>query len=291
MTQSQSSANAPFDRRLLRQRRNRAALALSDHDFLIREAGARLLERVVDEKQSYPLALDLGCHRGEMSALLAQTPGHGIHRVVHSDLAFAMASATSGLRLVADEEALPFAPGVFDLAISVLSLHSVNDLPGCLAQLRRILRPGAVFLGAMFGGETLHELRHCLAQAEMACEDGLSPRISPFADVRDAGALLQRAGFARPVADVDTISVSYSDLPALMRELRGMGESNILHARRRQFLRRETLAMAAKLYQESFAGPDGRIKATFQIINLTGWAAGETAADSEIPKPRRLLRQ
>lgn len=291
MTQAQSSPNAPFDRMLLRLRRARAAASLPSHDFLLREIGARLLERVVDEKQSFPLALDLGCHRGGLSDLLAQTPGHGIARMVQCDLSHAMVRNAPGLRLVADEEALPFAPESFDLAISVLSLHAVNDLPGCLAQLRCTLRPGRMFAGAMFGGDTLHELRHCLTEAEIACDGGLSPRIAPFADVRDAGALLQRAGFAKPIADVDTLSVSYADAYALMRELRGMGESNILHARRRQFLSRKTLAATAELYREKFSDGKGRVRATFQIINLTGWAPIETPASGPPATRRRLYQQ
>lgn len=291
MTQAQSSTNAPFDRRLLRQRRNRAAAGFSGHDFLLREVGGRLLERVADQRQSFDRALDLGCHRGELSQLLPDYPHHGIAQLVQSDMAFSMASAATGMRVVADEELLPFAPHSFDLAISVLSLHAVNDLPGALVQLRRALRPGGMFLAAMFGGETLRELRTCLGQAEITHDGGLSPRISPFADVRDAGALLQRAGFEKPVADVDTITVSYRDAYGLMRELRGMGESNILHARRRLFLNRQTLAAAADLYQENFADADGRVRATFQIINLTGWAPLAPPAPDLQPPKRRLLSQ
>lgn len=290
MTQALSSANAPFDRGLLRLRRHRAAANLARHDFLLRETGARLLERVVDEKREFLRVLNLGCHRGELIDLLALHPGHGIGQVIHCDIAPAMAAAIPGLRLAADEEALPFAMGSFDLVISILGLHAVNDLPGSLAQIRRVLRPGGLFLGAMFGGETLRELHHCLSSAEIACEGGIGPHIAPMVDVRDAGALLQRAGFARPVADIETITVSYHDPIALMRELRGMGESNILHARRRNFLRRATLAAAIKLYHEKFSGPDGRISATFQIVNLTGFAP-ETDARPQADVRRRVLRQ
>ncbi|MDO9461189.1 MAG: methyltransferase domain-containing protein [Alphaproteobacteria bacterium] len=292
MTQSKSAGNAPFDRRLLRISRERAANNLANHDFLLREAGGRLLERIVDQRREFPLALNLGCHRGELSELLSSHPGHGIGQFVQCDLAVSMAAAGAGLRCAADEEALPFAAQSFDLVTSVLGLHWVNDLPGCLVQIRRALRPDGLFLGAMFGGETLRELRHCLSQAEIACDGGLSPRVAPMVDVRDAGALLQRAGFARPVADVDTITVSYADPIALMRELRGMGESNVLHARRRSFLRRATLAAAVKLYHEKFSDPDGRILATFQIVNLTGWAPSDgNVLHNDSLSARRTIRQ
>ncbi|MSP43080.1 MAG: methyltransferase domain-containing protein [Alphaproteobacteria bacterium] len=290
MTQGKSSGNAPFDRKLLRMRRQRAAENLARHDFLLRETGGRLLERIVDERREFGLALNLGCHNGEICDLLPHYPEHGIGHIVQCDLASAMAAAAFGLRVVGDEEALPFAPHSFDLVMNILGMHTVNDLPGSLVQIRRILQPGGLFLASMFGGETLHELHFCLSQAEMECEGGLSPHIAPMVDVRDAGALLQRAGFARPVADIETITVSYSDPISLMRELRGMGEGNVLHARRRSFLRRETLAAAIKLYHEKFSGPDGRIKATFQIVNLTGWApAANMGPSAEIR--RRVLRQ
>ncbi len=291
MTQLKSASNAPFDRKLLRQRHQRAAGKLANHDFLLREAGGRLLERVVDQQREFPLALNLGCHRGELIALLPAHPGHGIGQFIHCDLAPAMLAGAAGLRAAVDEEALPFAVQSFDLVMSVLGLHWVNDLPGSLVQIRRVLRPGGLFLGAMFGGDTLYELRHCLAQAEIACDGGLSPRIAPMVDVRDAGALLQRAGFARAVADVDTITVSYSDPMALMRELRGMGESNILNARRKLFFRRETLAAAVKLYHKKFSDPDGRVLATFQIVNMTGWLAEEAAPDTPGIAARRQIRQ
>ena len=290
MTQDKSFGNAPFDRKLLRIRRQRAAGNLARHDFLLRETGGRLLERIADERREFSLALNLGCHAGEICDLLPQYPGHGIGQIVQCDMTYGMAEAAYGLRIVGDEEALPFAPHSFDLVMNILGLHAVNDLPGSLVQIRRILRQGGLFLASMFGGATLHELHYCLSQAEIECEGGLSPHIAPMVDVRDAGALLQRAGFARPVADIETITVSYSDPMALMRELRGMGESNMLHTRRRSFLRRETLAAATQLYHEKFSGPDGRIRATFQIVNLTGWApAADIGPPAEIR--RRVLRQ
>ena len=173
---------------------------------------------------------------------------------------------------IADAEALPFAAGSFDLVLSLLDLHWVNDLPGALAQIRHVLRPDGLFLGALLGGETLSELRAVLLAAEAEVSGGASPRVAPKVDLRDAGALLQRAGFALPVADADTLTVSYPNALALMRELRGMGEGNAVAGRSRRFTRRAVLLRAAALYEERFADADGRVPATFQVLYLTGWA-------------------
>lgn len=264
--------NAPFDRALLRRRRDRAAGNFAAHDFLVREVAARLIERLCSLKRGFPLALDVGGHSGQFSRALRDQPGHGVGVIVLCDLSPAMSATAACLRLAADEEALPFAPQSLDLIVSVLSLHWVNDLPGALAQIRRALKPGGVFMGSMLGGQTLHELRHALSTAEIEIDGGLSPRVSPFADVRDAGALLQRAGFAMPVADSERIDVTYANPLALMRELRGMGETNVATHRRRSFLRRYTLARACEVYTGKFGLPDGRVPATFEVITLTGWA-------------------
>jgi SAM-dependent methyltransferase len=262
-----------FDRALLRRRRDRAAPGLGRHDFLFREVAERLADRLDDVTRKFPAALDLGCHGG----ILAQTlrGRGGIETLVQSDLSPQMArqaAAAGQPALAADEEALPFTPGSFDLVLSVLSLHWVNDLPGALIQIRQVLKPDGLFLGAMLGGETLSELRTALMEAELAEEGGVSPRVSPFADLRDAGALLQRAGFALPVADADSITVTYPNALALMQELRGMGESNAVLDRRRGVTRSATLLRAAELYSEKFAQADGRLPATFQVIYLTAWS-------------------
>jgi SAM-dependent methyltransferase len=173
--------------------------------------------------------------------------------------------------VVGDEEFLPFAPASFDLVLSCLSLHWVNDLPGSLLQIRHALKPGGLFLGALFGAGSLMELRAAFRRAE---QDG-APRISPFADIRDAGALLQRAGFALPVADRDMLGVSYGDPFALMRDLRGMGEANALSARRRNFTSRALMRAVAAHYGEMHGDEDGRIPASFEILQLTGWAPDE----------------
>jgi SAM-dependent methyltransferase len=268
-----SEAMNVFDRRLVRRHRDRAASGLSRHDFLYREVGERIADRLDDVKRSFPRALDLGCHDGALARVVGRRGG--IERLVQCDLSPAMAgAAAAGGRpvLAADEEWLPFAPGSFDLIMSVLSLHWVNDLPGALIQIRRALKGDGLFLGAMLGGETLHELRTALMQAEIAEEHGASPRVSPFADLRDAGALLQRAGFGLPVVDRDIITAAYPNAFALMAALRGMGESNAVHARRRTASRRATMLRAAEIYQETFAQDRGDVPATFEVIYLTAWA-------------------
>ena len=174
--------------------------------------------------------------------------------------------------MVADEEFLPFAPGRFDLVLSAMDLHWVNDLPGTLIQIARILRPDGLFLGALLGGATLWQLRQTLAAAESEIDGGLSPRVSPFADLRDAAGLLQRAGFALPVADSETIEVEYESALALMRDLSAMGESNLVVGRRRGLTGRALLLRAAELYGERFAQPSGRVTASFEVLFLHGWS-------------------
>ena len=173
--------------------------------------------------------------------------------------------------VVADEERLPFRDASLDLVVSGLTLQFVNDLPGALVQIRRALKPDGLFLAALIGGDSLTELRQAFAGAEAEIEGGVSPRVAPFADVRTVGALLQRAGFALPVADVDRVTVRYSSVFSLMHDLRGMGATNVLRERRRQPLRRATLLRMAQLYAEKFADPDGKLRATFDIVWLSGW--------------------
>lgn len=261
-----------FDRALVRRRRDRAVPNFSDHSFLFDEVAERLADRLEDVVRPFPLALDVGCHDGAMGRVLAGRKG--IERLIACDLAPGFARAARGL--AADEEFLPFAPNSFDLVVSNLSLHWVNDLPGALLQMRQILKPDGFFCGAMLGGDTLIELRRCLYEAEMAVSGGVSPRVSPFAEIKDAGGLLQRAGFALPVVDSDTLTVTYADAFALMRELRGMAESNAVLARRKIPATRGLLFDAARRYAELYAEPDGRIPVTFQILYLAGWSPHES---------------
>ncbi|MCH8196917.1 MAG: methyltransferase domain-containing protein [Proteobacteria bacterium] len=271
---------APFDRKSVRAHRDRAAENIGDHDFLLGEVAVRLSERLDDIKRDFACVLDLGCHGGVLGERLAGRDG--IETIVQCDLSPAMARQAAvknrgtALSLAADEEFLPFADGSFDSVLSNLSLHWVNDLPGALIQIRKVLKPDGLFIGAMLGGETLNELRQALMEAELANEGGVSPRISPFADVRDAGDLLLRAGFALPVADSDRITVTYPDALALMRELRAMGEANAVRSRRHGFSRSATLSQASSLYETRHADREGRIPATFEIVYLSAWAPDDS---------------
>ena len=270
-----------FDRRLVRRHRDRAAAQLEGHDFLFREVAERLADRLDDITRKFPRALDLGCHGGEIAAALHGRGG--IETLVQCDLSAAMArraAANGNPTLAADEEVLPFAPGSFDLVISGLSLHWVNDLPGCLLQVRQCLKPDGLFVAAMLGGDTLYELRQSLMEAELAEAGGVSPRVSPFADLRDAGGLLQRAGFALPVIDGDRVTVRYADVLKLRHDLRGMGEGNAVRERAGSAMHPALAARADEIYRRRFGDGEGRLSATFQIIYLTAWApaAGQQRA-------------
>jgi NADH dehydrogenase [ubiquinone] 1 alpha subcomplex assembly factor 5 len=258
-----------FDRDALRRQRERTAPSLDGYDFLIREVAGRLRERLGDVRRTFPLALELGCHTGQFGQVLRDRKEIG--QLIQTDLSLAMVRRTDGLRLVADEEALPFGADAFDLVLSCFSLHWINDLPGTLAQVRYALKPDGLFLAAMPGGTTLYELREALMRAELDLDGGAGLRVSPFIDVRDAGTLLQRAGLAMPLVDVETITVTYEHPLKLMQELRGMGEANALNERLRRPLRRATLLRAAEIYHELFADARGRVPATFQVLMLSAW--------------------
>jgi SAM-dependent methyltransferase len=259
----------PFDRRVLRMRRDRVAPALSGVDFLVREAAVRLVERLGDVRRAFPLALELGCHTGQLAAALRGTAQIG--QLIQADLSERMVCHADGARVVADEEALPFGPACLDLVVSCFSLHWVNDLPGTLAQVRHVLKPDGLFLAIMPGGTTLFELREALMRAELEVAGGAGPRVSPLVDVRDAGMLLQRAGLALPVVDVDTVTVTYDHPLKLIAELRAMGEANALVQRGRA-LDRSTLWRACAIYRELFGDRAQRIPATFQLLTLSAWA-------------------
>lgn len=255
-----------FDRALLRRRLERAA-ALGPVTFLLDRAAEDLADRLGAVSRRFETALDLATPTDAAVRALADHPAVG--RVLR---AAPIAAGLAPGDVVADPEALPFAGERLDLAVSLLALHWVNDLPGVFAQVRRALRPDGLFLAAMLGGRSLAELRQAFAEAESETTGGLSPRVAPFADVRDLGGLLQRAGFALPVTDVDKVVVRYGSPFALFDDLRRMGATNALAERRRVPLKRATLLRAAEIYQQRFADPDGRVRATFEILWLSGWA-------------------
>ncbi len=260
----------PFDRHAVRRHRDRAAAGFAEHDFLFREVAERLADRLDDVRGRFPLALDLGCRTGIVSQALQ---GHGgIETIIGSELSEAMARRAARPVVVADDEMLPFADHAFDLVVSCGALHWTNDLPGALVQVRRALKPDGLFLGAFAGGESLAHLRQVLIEAELAVLDGASPRVSPVVDTRDAGMLLQRAGFALPVVDSDVLSVSYPNALALMRDLRGMGETNANTDRTRHFTRRAVIADAAARLASQQGRSDGRVEMRIQVLFVTAWS-------------------
>ena len=250
-----------FNRSLLKKRRTRHAAQWAGHDFLKREAAARIADALLDVKRNFTFALDLGCHKGEV----AEAISNRVPSLVGCDLAHAMSP-----ELVCDEERLPFAPDSFDLVVSALSLHHVNDLPGTLIQIRQVLKPDGLFIAILFGASTLRELRTSITGAAAEHNVALSPRVAPMIEVRDAGSLLQRAGFALPVVDSDMITVEYDHPLKLMHELRAMGESNILLEQRKTFTPRTEMALVTDYYQSRF-GKGGIIPASFEFITMTGW--------------------
>lgn len=243
-------------------------------DFLLRRAGADLIERLAAINRRFETVAVLGAHTPWLGGLLRASGRHRL--VVEVDRAAGALRDADGPVVQADEEAIPFAPGSLDLVVSPLALQMVNDVPGVLAQIRQSLRPDGLLLAAIVGGETLKELREVMVAAELDLEGGASPRVAPFADGRDLGALLQRTGFALPVVDSDRFSVAYRHPLALMHDLRAMGATNVLAERSRKPLRRATLARACELYVERFGRADGKVLATFEIIMLTAWAPHES---------------
>jgi SAM-dependent methyltransferase len=274
-----------FDRALLAQRRRRA-WALGPATFLIDRVAEDMAERLSTVRRAFEVAVDLG------------TPGDAVRRAildagaVSRIVAAVPKSATPRddrvSVVVADEERVPFRDASLDLVVSGLALQFVNDLPGALVQIRRALKPDGLFLAALAGGDTLTELRQAFAAAEAEVEGGASPRVAPFADVRTMGALLQRAGLALPVADVDRVCVRYDSPLALMHDLRRMGATNVLSERRPNALRRMTLARLLQIYGERFADPDGRVRASFDIIWLSGWAPHESQQQPLQPGSARM---
>ena len=259
MASNPTAAPNLFDRALLRARQCRA-LRQGPVTFLLDRVAEDMNERLNAVLRQFSAGADVGTSGDQVCHALVGR----VDALSHVDLPDT------------ESEGLPLAPQSLDLVVSALALQFVNDLPGVLAQIRRALKPDGLLLAAMIGGDTLTELRQAFAAAEAELEGGVSPRVAPFADLRDIGALLQRAGFALPVTDVDRIVVRYDSAFALMQDLRRMGATNALVERRRTPTRRATLLRMAQIYSERFADPDGRIRATFEVIWLSGWAPHES---------------
>jgi SAM-dependent methyltransferase len=259
MAQNPSAAPKLFDRALLAARQRRA-LRLGAATFLLDRVAGDIEERLHAVLRQFADVAEVW------------TPGESLRKPFRERFK----SVTHIGLADANQETLRLPPESLDLVVSGLALQFVNDLPGVLAQIRRALRPDGLLLAALLGGDTLTELRQCFAAAEAELEGGVSPRVAPFADLRDIGALLQRAGFALPVTDVDRVVVRYDSAFALMADLRRMGATNILVERRRAPTRRATLLRMAQIYGERFSDPDGRIRATFDVIWLSGWAPHES---------------
>ena len=272
MTPPQTSASGPpviFDAPRRRARLERARLA--EADFLHRRAAENAVGSLEVILRDFPVVVDLSALPGVFAEVLAESAPERIGPVTTAGDGAAPGAAPLGLP-----------DGGADLIVSLMTLHWANDLPGALSQIRRALKPDGLFIGTLLGAGTLKELRGVLTEAELELRGGAQGRVSPFADGFDGAGLLQRAGFALPVADVDRVTVRYPDLFALIRDLRAMGETNVLAGPVRP-LTRAVIARAAALYAERFGEPDGRLPATFEIVHLAGWAPSET---QQKPLPR-----
>lgn len=262
-----------FDSALVVERKRRALAAGSEGaDFLMRRVAGELKERLATVERRFERAATLFCVTPAAAAALRNSGKVGEVERIEAHQEFLRGDAG----LVAAPETLPLEPGSINLAVSLLGLNDTNDVPGMLAQARRALAPDGLFLAATAGAGTLAELRASLLQAETELTGGASPRVSPFIDVREAGALLQRVGFALPVTDIDTVTVRYDTMFALMADLKAMGATSALAERSRRPLGREVFARAAQIYAERFSDPDGRVRATFEIVWMSGWVPHES---------------
>ncbi|XP_051939930.1 arginine-hydroxylase NDUFAF5, mitochondrial [Hippocampus zosterae] len=268
------SSRSVFDRSMKKKQKEWAGSCRDTrkYDYLRDEVGSRVADRVYDVARTFPLALEIGAGRGHVAQHLSKD---AVERLFVTDISEATLRRNVGgeMRwhaLAADEEFLPFRENTFDLVLSSMSLHWVNDLPGALRQIRAVLKPDGVFIGAMAGGETLYQLRCSLQLAETEREGGFSPRVSPYTAVADLGNLLGRAGFNVLTVDTDEVRVHYPGIMEVMTDLQGMGESNCAW-NRRCLLHRDTILAAAAVYQEMYGNEDGSVPATFDILYMIGW--------------------
>jgi len=265
-----------FDRARISLNRDRASDSFDQYAFLKVRESNQLLDRLRDTPRTFDRALDLWAHTGQASTAMLDSDRVDEVTVLEPSRKMREILVAKGLNIAdAEDETLPFEPATFDLVASILSLHWANDLPGVLAQIRTVLKPDGLFLGCLFGGGTLSELRSALIEAETEITDGVSPRLSPLPGLQDMAGLLQRIGFALPVADVERVTVRYEHPLKLMQDLKGMGEQAAFAKRdgqARRPLSRRTLARMAEIYAERFSDPDGKVRASFEIIWLSGWA-------------------
>lgn len=255
-----------FDRAQIARQRRRATLSHSSHAFLIDWTMDQIVDRLSVVKRDFPVCVQIGARGKSMPDDV-----FGIQTLIATDNQ-SVTLKNNGLSVCCEEDSFPFASSSLNLVVSALNLHTVNDLPGALLQIRQSLKPDGLFVAGMLGGETLYELRQCLQEAELELSDGITPRIAPFADKPQMGNLLQRAGFALPVVDSDIVTVTYESIFPLMHDLRLMGEGNAVLERAKTFTRRSLFLRAGELYTHKFAEPDGRIRASFEVIFLLGWA-------------------
>lgn len=270
-----------FNREMKRRQKNWAASQPDGHqyDYLRDEVGRRVADRVYDVARTFPLALDVGGGKSHIAEHLSRevVERFFLTDISENHLKQLRDSEMPTVGVMADEEFLPFKENTFDLVVSSLSLHWINDLPGAFKQILQVLKPDGVFIGAMVGGENLYELRCSLQLAEMEREGGFSPRVSPYTAVTDLGNLLGQAGFSMLTVDIDEIKVHYPSMIEVMADLQGMGESNCSWTRR-SLLHRDTILAAAAIYKEMYGNEDGSVPATFDILYMIGWKPHESQA-------------
>lgn len=262
--------NAVFNRKIVHMNRERASHEFQNNTFLLKEITERLIDNLQDIRKTFQNVVSVQADIGAVSNYFKDA------LVIHQDISLSMIQGNAGLTLQGDEEFFPYQNQSLDLILSCLSLHWVNDVPGALVQFFNSLKPDGLFMAALLGGETLKELRQVMMRAEMELRGGVSPHISPFLDVRDAGSLMQRAGFALPVASAETITVTYANAFSLMKDLKSMAEQNSLTKRFKGLTRPELFTRCAELYHQEYANVDGRIPATFEILYLQGWVPHES---------------
>lgn len=276
MAQKNSPFKAPsknndlFNRSLIRSRRERIAASFSDYDFLNREISERLIDNLHDIKMSFETILSMNLCDDTIRSYFKDV------FLINQNMAHKMLAGKYGKKVQADEDLFPYKNQCLELIISCLTLHWINDIPGSLIQIRRSLKPNGLFMGAVFGGETLFELRASMLKAGIDIRGGATPHVSPFIDIRDAGTLMQRAGFSLPVISTERITVNYTDAFSLMKELKNMGENNALIKRFKGLTSKKFMFAVAEKYQQDYGNEDGKVSATFDVIYMKGWAPHES---------------